>query len=138
MNWLKKRKIEIAQEIEERQTPKENLKDSIKYINRMNYLLMFGLPVASISFLFQDGLSVIDSVFPLLMGSVLIPFMVFETSAMKLAVEKMEEKELLNNVAEIKQGLNNDFTNIFKKENIDDIELLNDDREISKFNKEVL
>ena len=137
MNWLQKRKIEIAQEIEERQTPKKNLKDSIKYINRMNYLLMFGLPVASISFLFQDGLSVIDSVIPLLMGSVLIPFMVFETSAMKLAVEKIEEKELSNNVAEIKQGLNNDFTNIFKQENIDDIELLNDDRDSSKLNNEV-
>lgn len=137
MNWLKKRKIEIAQEIEERQVPKKNLKDSIKYINRMNYSLMFGLPVASISFLFQDGSSVIDSVFPLLMGSVLIPFVVLETSAMKLAVEKIEEKELSNNVAEIKQGLNNDFTNIFKKENIDDIELLNDDRKISKFNNEI-
>lgn len=137
MNWLKKRKIEIAQNIEEKQVPKENLKDSIKYIEKINYFLVFGLPVASISFLFQDGLSVIDSAFPLLMGAVLVPFVVLETSAMKLAVEKIEEKELLNNVAEIKQGLNNDFTNIFKKENIDDIELLNDDREISKFNKEV-
>jgi len=143
MNWLEKKRIKIAEDIvknmAENKVSKDHLINNMKYLKRISYLLMMGLPIVSIMFLFQnqDGLGLIDSLFPLFMGSVLVPFMFFEMSAAKLAVEKLEEKELSNNVAEIKQHLDNDFTNVFEQKNDDENESLNTDQENVKFNNKV-
>lgn len=143
MNWLNEKRIKIAEEIvqnvDEKKVSKKYLTDNIKYLKKVSYLLMIGLPIVSIMFLFQnqEGLGVIDSIFPIFMGSILAPFMLFEISAEKLAFEKIEEKELSNNVAEIKQHLDNDFTNVFEQRNDDEMESLNNNQEDVKFNNKV-